>query len=209
MGNVLVADRVPNSIRKITPIGLVTTIAGEGNFGADDGYGQRAKFTYPYDVALDPLGNVYVADEFNHLIRKIDSTNYVSTVAGTGVYGSQDGFGSGASVTWPNGMALGNNGKLLFIDYGNQKLRSISQFGQVETIAGSGEIGLLDSTSLLSRFYSPGDVAQDNAGNIFITDRDNHVVRKIDLSGNVSTFSRYTLMFKISSHGISKGSIHI
>jgi uncharacterized protein (TIGR02145 family) len=186
-GNILVADRSSNRIRKITPEGVVSTIAGEGNFGTDDGYNTSAKFTYPYDITVDPLGNIWVTDEFNHLIRKIDKSGYVSTIAGTGVYGSQDGSGTSASVNWPEGIQLSNDGKLLFTDFGNNKIRSIDQYGKVETYAGTGNAGLINSNRLSSTFQYPGDITQDKGGVIFVADKDNHVIRKILSNGEVTT----------------------
>ena len=93
-GNIYVVDRDSNLIRKITTLGNVTTIAGQNGSGSNDGQGTNATFNVPVDVAIDISGNLYIADRNNHLIRKINTSGYVSTIAGqAGLYGSENGYG--------------------------------------------------------------------------------------------------------------------
>src|SRR6267142_1606837 len=108
-GNLYVTDLNNHTIRKITPAGVVTTVAGAaGVIGSTDGSGSAARFHYPAGIAVDSVGNVYVADTYNYTIRKITSAGSVSTFAGTaGVYGSANGTGSAALFSFPNGVAVG------------------------------------------------------------------------------------------------------
>src|SRR5439155_300549 len=119
-GNVYVADSCNSTIRQITPAGVVTTLAGlAGNTGSDDGTGSAARFYYPYGVATDSSGNVYVADYFNSTIRKITPTGVVTTLAGlAGITGSADGTGSAARFNNTSGVATDSSGNVYVADSG-------------------------------------------------------------------------------------------
>ena len=232
-GNIYIADRINNLIRKITPSGTVSTFAGTGAIGATDGPALTASFNEPWDIACDTLGNFYIADTKNYKIRKIDASGNVTTLAGTGVFGtsngpgatarfgtpagiavtrdgqkiyvsdynthtirlidagqvftlagtvflsgSVDGSGTAASFNHPFGLSLNAAGDLLIADEWNHKIRKMTPAGVVSTIAGDGNLGTTDGTPLTARFNFPVDVASDTIGNIFITDGQNHTIRK-------------------------------
>jgi serine/threonine-protein kinase len=125
-GNVYVADYGNHSIRKITPAGVVSTLAGSGSQGSSDGTGTAASFNYPTRVVVDGSGNVYVADRTNNLIRKITPTGVVITLAGSGSVGSANGMGIAASFNGPSGVAIDGSGNLYVADTYNNRIRKIT-----------------------------------------------------------------------------------
>jgi streptogramin lyase len=172
-GNVYVADAFNHLIRKISPTGDVTTLAGTAGFdGAVNGNGTSASFKYPWGVAVDGSGNVYVADAFNHLIRKISPTGDVTTLACTGFDGAVNGNGTLASFGNPVGVAVDESGNLYVADTSNDLIRKISSTGDVTTLAGIGSGGAVS-------FNYPYGVAVDGFGNVYIADRSNHLIRRI------------------------------
>ena len=124
-GNVYVADEANNLIRKITPTGVVSTFAGSGSRGSTNGTGTEASFNGPIGIALDSSGNVYVSDNGNHLIRKITSAGVVSTLAGTGSQGFENGEGTAASFYSPNGISVDSTGNVYVADTYNHLIRKI------------------------------------------------------------------------------------
>ncbi len=188
-GNIYVADFYNNRIRKITPAGEVTTLAGS-SYGYQDGSATEARFRYPSDVAVDVLGNVYVADSYNNRIRKINSVGVVTTIAGSGSSGFTDALGTSARFNRPSGIAIDASGIIYVADRYNHRIRTVSASGQVTTIAGS-SAGYLDGESSNARFYEPIDVDVDGVGNIYISDKNNHIVRKISTNGSVTTVAGY------------------
>jgi sugar lactone lactonase YvrE len=187
--NVYVADTWNHTIRKISAAGVVTTLAGSaGNPGSTDGTGNTARFYSPCGLALDKAGNIYVADTYNCTIRKVTPAGVVTTFAGVaGSYGSANGTGSEARFDSPRGIAVDSAGIVYVADY-SQTIRKITAAGVVTTLAGSaGERGSADGTGSDARFYSPSGIAVDNAGNIYVADRDNYTIRKITSSGVVTT----------------------
>ena len=185
--NLFVADTYNHTIRKIViSTGVVTTIAGSaGVYGSTDGTGTSARFNYPYGITTDGT-NLFVADTYNHTIRKIViSTGVVTTIAGSaGVYGSTDGTGTAALFNSPHGITT--DGTNLFVaDMGNSTIRKIViSTGVVTTIAGSaGAYGSTDGTGSAARFSSgsPCGITTDGT-NLFVTDMDNHTIRKIVIS---------------------------
>jgi sugar lactone lactonase YvrE len=191
-GNVYVADSRNCTIRKITPNGLVTTLAGEErSAGSADGTGSEARFNGPYGVAVDGLGNVYVGDGYNNTIRKVTSTGVVTTLAGkAGSWGSVDGTGSEARFFGPDGVAVDEAGNVYVADYGNHAIRKITPEGVVSTLAGlAGSAGSVDGTGGGARFHGPTGVAVDGAGNTYVADHINATIRKITSAGVVSTLA--------------------
>ena len=184
-GNVFVADMSNDTIRKITPTGVVSTLAGQaGMSGSVDGFGSQARFNAPYDVAADNAGNVYVSDSANDTIRKITPSGVVSTLAGLpGYAGGTDGNGKDARFWNPQGLAVDSKENIYVADSGNNTVRKITPMGVVTTLAGlAGTPGPSDGVGADARFNSPGGAAVDNAGNVYVADVNNHTVRKITLS---------------------------
>ena len=191
-GNVYVADTNNNTIRKITTAAVVTTLAGNATTtGSADGAGSAARFSAPGGVAADGLGNVYVADSGNSTIRKITATGVVTTLAGTaGSVGSVDGTGSAARFKSPRGVAADGGGNVYVADTLNHIIRKITAAGVVTTLAGTaGSTGATDGTGSAARFYSPYGIALDNAGNVYVADRNNYAIRKITPAGVVTTLA--------------------
>ena len=182
LGNVYVADRDNHTIRKITPAGEVSTLAGSaGIFGSTDGIGTDARFYFPSGLAVDALGNVYVADFSNNTIRKITSAGVVTTLAGSaGIIGSMNGTGTMARFGFPNKVALDASGNVFVTDGFNHTIRKITAAGVVSTLAGStGTSGSTDGIGTAARFFGPNGVAVDASGNIYVADSGNSRIRKI------------------------------
>jgi sugar lactone lactonase YvrE len=191
-GNVYVADTYNDEIRKITPSGVVSTLAGSaGRTGSSDGTGGAARFDDPWGVAVDSAGNVYVADTYNDEIRKITPSGVVSTLAGSaGQTGSSDGTGGAARFDYPTGVAVDSAGNVYVADLDNNEIRKISPSGVVTTLAGSaGQYGSSDGTGSAARFHRTRAVAVDGAGNVYVADQNNDEIRKITPSGVVSTLA--------------------
>jgi sugar lactone lactonase YvrE len=194
VGNVYVADTLNNTLRKVTPAGVVTTLAGSpGVAGSTDGTGSAALFRGPQGLAIDGGGNLYVADTNNHTIRKVvPSTGVVTTIAGlAGISGSADGLGSGALFNFPSGIAVDGAGNLYVADTDNHTIRAVSPAGQVSTLAGSaGNSGGADGTRSTARFNSPSDLTVDLSGNLYVADTDNFTIREVVPStGAVTTLA--------------------
>jgi len=184
-GNVYVADTENHRIRKITPAGVVTTFAGTGTLGHTDGSGTAAQFNYLSGVAVDSEGNVYVADNGNHRIRKITPADRiedrtVSTFAGDGTEGFVDSTDtdSAARFNSPVGVAVDSRGNVYVADSNNNCIRKITPAGVVSTFAGSTK-GRTDGTGTEAQFNLPHSVAVDSEGNVYVADGFNHLIRKI------------------------------
>ena len=176
-GNLYVTGN--ETVRKVTPDGVVTTIAGlAGSWGSADGIGSSARFDGPGGVALDSAGNLYLADSYNHAIRKLTpaGTNWsVSTIAGlAGVLGSADGTGSAARFNYPGCVAVDGAGFLYVTDTGNYTIRKLTQVGTnwaVVTIGGlAGASGTADGIGSAARFNTAAFIAVDNAGELYLSD---------------------------------------
>jgi len=203
IGNVYVGDHSNHKIRKISPAGQVSTLAGSGFPGAGDGNGTSASFRYPVGIAVDGMGNVYVADTENHKIRKITPAGQVTTLAGSGSVGTGDGNGANASFCLPHGVAVDSTGNVYVADQGNHKIRKISPTGQVTTLAGSGSIGAVDGHRTNASFNAPSGLALDLIGNIYLADNDNHKIRKITPAGQVTTIAGSGAAGSVDGNGIS------
>jgi len=191
-GNVYVADTFNGTIRKITPDGVVTTLAGTaGVFGSTDATGTAASFNQPIGVATDSADNVYVADFGGSTIRKITPAGVVTTFAGTaGVRGSADATGAAASFNQPIGVATDSADNVYVADFGGSTIRKITPAGVVTTLAGTaGVTGSTDATGAAASFNQPIGVATDGAGNVYVADRGNSTLRRITPAGTVTTLA--------------------
>jgi len=188
-GNVYVGDRDNHRIRKITPQGVVTTLAGAGTPGYADGPGGAAQFKGPLGVAVDAAGNVYVADFENHRIRKVTPQGLVTTLAGSGEAGFADGPAASARFNRPKGVAVDAAGNVYVADFENHRIRKITPVGAVTTLAGSGEAGFIDGPAASARLLHPNGIAVDAAGNIYVAVESNHRIRKITPQGLVMTLA--------------------
>jgi len=189
-GDVYVADYTNHRIRKINPDGHVTTIAGSGHKGCDDGFGEKASFHFPRNLAVDTKGgSVYVADSKSHKIRKISPEGIVTSFAGTGVPGFEDGSLSTAKFNYPTGVAVHQQtGDVYVVDQLNFRVRKISK-GVVSTVAGTGVSGSADGDCASATFFSPYDVKIDyKTDSLLVTDYGANKIRKIS-QGTVSTIS--------------------
>ena len=188
-GVLYVADALNYRIRKITPEGLVTTLAGSGTRAYADGRGAAASFEHPHDVAVDADGVLYVADAYNNRIRKITPEGDVTTLAGSGTRAYADGRGAAASFNTPYGVAVDADGVLYVADYYNYRIRKITPEGDVTTLAGSGTRTYADGRGAAASFRSPYGVAVDADGVLYVADTDSHRIRKITPDGLVTTFA--------------------
>jgi sugar lactone lactonase YvrE len=188
-GNVYVAEYISNCIRKITPTGVVSTLAGSSTVGFVNATGTAARFNRPSGVTVDASGNVYVGDLFNNCIRKITSQGVVTTYAGTGIAGFKDSTALLARFNGPSGMAIDALGNIYVAEQGNNRIRKITPTGIVSTLAGSGAAGFKDSTGTLAMFNVPFGVATDAAGNVYVADFFNNRIRKITAGGVVTTLA--------------------
>jgi len=168
-----------------------TTLAGQASRGSNDGTGTDARFCEPIGVAVDATGNVYVADSWNHVIRRISPSGVVTTIAGSaGKPGYVDGVGSASRFKFPEAVAVDRLGNLFVADRDNHAIRKIAADGTVTTLAGSPtQAGSVDGTAGAARFNSPAALALNGAGELFVADQLDHVIRKISLAGEVSTFA--------------------
>lgn len=181
-GTLYVADAGNYTIRKVTPAGVVTTLAGAaGSRGCLDGVGAAARFGAPMGIAVDAQGTVYVADVVYHNIRKITAAGVVSTLAGVaGAFGHVDGPGAVAAFHSPMGVAVDAAATVYVADMGNHVIRKITAAGVVSTLAGTARtIGGADGVGAVVRFYGPTGVALGAAGALYVADELNHAVRVI------------------------------
>ena len=168
---------------------VVSTLAGSGNAGLIDGKGSAASFRWPCGVTVDSIGNIFVADTYNHSIRKITSAGVVTTIAGNGDIGYINGIGGESRFYTPHGITYARDGNLYITDTRNHTIRKLTPSGQVTTLAGSEYPGLSNGNVKNSRFALPMGIVLETNGNLYVVDKGNDCVRKITPSGNVSTYA--------------------
>lgn len=196
-GNIYVADSYNNTVRKVTPAGVVSTVAGiAGESGSTDGAVATALFNGPAGVAVDASGNLYVADDSNYTIRKISASGTVSTLAGSaGSEGVVDGAGSAARFYDPQNLAIDTSGNLYVADGQGNVIRKVTPAGVVSTFAGAGSAGgpgpagSADGSGSAAEFNDPTGIAVDILGNVYVADAGNNTIRKITPGGSVSTLA--------------------
>jgi sugar lactone lactonase YvrE len=229
LGNVYVADISNDRIRKITPSGMVSTLAGNGLSGTIDGTGVSAQIGTPDDLTFDGLGNIYVSqateairkitpfdvvttvlgdfyfvnpvisvavdangtiywiEQGSHSIRKMALNTITTFVGNEAVSGDVDGQGTAARFFIPNDLAIDNLGNIYVADVGNNKIRKVTPQGLVTTLAGSGQVGDTDGNGASARFSSPNGIAIDAFGDVYVADRGNNKIRKIEICSNSTT----------------------
>jgi alpha-tubulin suppressor-like RCC1 family protein len=194
-GDLFIADTWNNVVRKVSGSGIISTIAGVGGWGysGDGGPATSAAFTNIRSISVDSAGNLYLADEGNQRIRKVDGAGVVSTVAGTGTPGfNGDGIAAtSAMLNYPRGVFLDSSGNLFIVDSNNNRIRKVVPDGMISTVAGNGELnfsgdgGAATSASL----QQPWSATVDGSGNLFIGDTGNIRVRRVDPFGIITTFA--------------------
>jgi len=202
-GTMYIGDPTNQRIRKITSAGVVTTLAGNGTIGSTNGTGTNSNFNYPQGVAVDSTGNVYVADGDNCCIRKITPAGVVTTFAGQTTPGFANGTGTNATFRVPQGIAVDSVGNLYITDNQNHSIRKITPDGIVSTLAGNGTVGATNDTGTNATFQFPNGIAVDSTGNVYVVDRNNHLIRKISPGGVVTTLAGQTTAGSADGNGTS------
>jgi sugar lactone lactonase YvrE len=192
-GNLLIADTSNQRIRRVDPAGTIMTVAGNGTFGfsGDGGPATSGSLSFPAGLAVDGAGNLFIADTLNHRIRRVDAAGTITTVAGNGTLGfSGDGGPATSASLWnPVGVAVDGAGNLLIADSANKRIRRVDTAGTITTVAGNG-LGVFSGDggpATSAGLPAPWGLAVDGAGNLFITDTDNHRVRRVDTAGTITT----------------------
>ncbi|GLC88054.1 cadherin-like beta sandwich domain-containing protein [Lysinibacillus piscis] len=204
-GSLYIADTGNHRIRKVTN-GIITTIAGAGygTFSGDGGPAVDAELNYPQTIAMDNIGNLYIADTNNNRIRKVDTNGIISTVAGSGSrgYSGDGGLAIDAQLNEPEGITVDSSGNLYIADTDNYRIRKVMPSGRISTIAGTGNYGYSGDggSGTLAQLNGPVGLALDNDANLYIADKFNYAIRKqtsyipsSDVSLNNITLSSGTL----------------
>ena len=208
-GNLLIADSMNQRVRKVTPAGTITTVAGSGTLGfsGDGGLATSAQLNTPVAVATDSSGNVYISDQTNGRIRRVTSSGVITTYAGNGNYGysGDGGSATAASLALPGGITIDGNGNLYIADTGSNRIRKVTPQGIIMTVAGSGNSGFSgDGGPAVAAMLSvPYDVAVDLAGNLYISDNGNRVIRMVTQDGNIKTVAGGGMPAGGSREGVS------
>jgi len=191
-GNLYIADMYNHRVRKVDSAGVITTVAGTGNLGfsGDGGSALTADFNYTRGVAVDKDGNLYIADMYNHRIRKV-SKGIVSTVAGTGAvgYNGDNLQATSAQLNLPACVAVESNGALYIAEEDGNRIRKVDTSGIITTVAGTGTAGYNGdgAKATSAQLNAPDGVAFDGTGNLYIADSSNNRIRKVALDGTIST----------------------
>jgi len=190
-GNLYVADSHNNIIRKIDSSGIVSTLAGNGKTGSQDGNANQASFFYPVALFADHQGNIFVSDTHNNLIRKIDAAGTVSTVVGKDTsLANERAEGSRLRLDNPAAISVDRQGNIYIADWGNNVIRRIGVDAKCIVLAGSvGQRGSKDGFREEASFYLPWGIVLDSVNNIYVSDFRNNLIRKISPQGQVTTFA--------------------
>lgn len=196
-GNIFVVDSENHRIRKVNPLGEISTVAGNGDqaFSGDGGPATEASLSLPRDIAFDSVGNMYIADEINHRIRKVDSQGIITTVAGNGeaFFGGDGGSATDAAVVDPTSVFVDGDGNIFIVGTRDNRIRKVDINGIINTVAGdgnggeSGEVNGDGGPATEAQLSFPSDVFVDGTGNIFIADQFNNVIRMVNQEGIITT----------------------
>ena len=192
-GNVYIADGGNARIREVNTSGTITTVAGNGSGGysGDGGAATSAQIYQPSAVVADANGNIYIADAGNDVVREVNTSGIITTVAGNGStgYSGDGGAATSAELHGVYGVAVDASGNIYIPDFYNNRIRKVNTSGIITTVAGTGTAGYSgDGGSATSaEIWNPVSIAVDASGNIYFADRSNNVVRKVNTSGIIST----------------------
>jgi sugar lactone lactonase YvrE len=192
-GNLYIADTDNERIRKVNTNGIITTVAGNGTnlYTGDGGPATNASLSAPTGVALDAADNLYIADQGNNRIRRVDTNGIITTVAGNGIatYAGDGGAATNASLNVPFNVAFDASGNLYVVDWNNNRIRRVDTNGIMTTVAGNGTNGYAgDGVAATNTSLNyPVAVVLDASGNLYIADGDNYRIRRVDSNGIIST----------------------
>ncbi len=191
-GNIYVSDSGDNRVRMIAASGIITTFAGNGTLssGGDGGPATSAGLLTPAGLAVDLAGNVYIAEYNGDRIRKVNTAGIITSVAGNQIaaFGGDGGVATSASLNQPYSVAVDTSGNLYVADFQNRRVRQVNAAGTITTLAGHPALGDGGPATRAS-LTSPYNMAADGNGNLFIADTRDNLVRKVDASGNISTYA--------------------
>jgi sugar lactone lactonase YvrE len=203
-GNFYIPDTDNNRIRKVTTNGIITTFAGNGTtgtypcsacYGGDGGQATAAELNRPQNIAIDVFNNVYIADQNNSRIRKVDTAGIITTIAGNGTagYSGDGGQAINANLSFPSFITFDALGNLYIADWSNYCIRKVNTLGIIETVAGGGSCGSSycgdGGQATSAEFSNPEGIAFDAAGNLYITDAGNNNIRMVNTSGIINTIA--------------------
>ena len=194
-GNLYIADHDNHVVRVVNSLGIISIFAGTGvsGYSGDGGPATSAQLAFPFGLCKDNVGNIYISDHVQNVIRKVTPAGIITTIAGTGSIGFSGDGGSAllAQFYSINGIAIDNSGNLYAADFGNNRIRKINSSGIITTVAGSNFTLLLEDggPAIQATLNSPTGVCVDNLGNFYIADVGNCRIRKVDASGIITTFA--------------------
>lgn len=194
-GNIYIADLGNKRIRKGNNSGIISTVAGDGTIGSggDGGSATSAQLNYPPSICVDASGNIYISDQANNRIRKVNTSGIISTIAGTGVAGfsGDGGLATSAQINYPYGITVDASGNIFFADFSNARVRKINTSGIITTIAGTGVTGNSGDggPATSAQIWAPTGITVDALGNVYFTDQSNHLLKKINTSGIINTIA--------------------
>ncbi|MFD1143640.1 T9SS type A sorting domain-containing protein [Larkinella insperata] len=192
-GNLYIADLENKNVRKVTTNGIITTVAGysRNSDSGDGGPAVQASLHFPHSVAVDAGGNLFIADESNHRIRKVAPNGTITTVAGNGVGGfsGDGGPATQARLQFPTGVVVDSQGNLFIADPINQRVRKVASNGVITTVAGTGTAGFRGDggAATSAQLNNPDELAVDGKGNLYIADQNNNRIRKVSSAGIITT----------------------